>query len=168
MNQKQRDFLVETIMKKADEQIKELSDKQKNLKKPTMKIYVLDDIRKGTAKIRSSEEIIKDTPKAALSESTYSRYYENESDNEKWLTVIYEKPEEFVIAEKEYNEKNSALLNEIEILQSKRDTLVMRVKLAPDKRLEVLISEIDDMGDISLMDSKLLLLGKEENQKLLG
>lgn len=89
-------------------------------------------------------------------------------ENEKWLKVIYQEPPLFTEAFQKFKAQADSIGSEIESLKAKRDTLIMRVKLAPDKRLEVLISEIDDMGDISLMDSKLLLLGKEENQKLLG
>lgn len=33
--------------------------------------------------------------------------------------------------------------------------LVTRIQLASDKTLEKMISEVDDMGDVSLMDTKL-------------
>jgi len=34
----------------------------------------------------------------------------------------------------------------------------MRVQLASDKTLQKLINEVDDMGDLSLMDTKLKML----------
>lgn len=167
MNQKQRDFLVDTIQKKANEQISDLEKQQRNLKKPLMKNYILRDLKNGTAKLRTEKEIFFSVQKEQLYARAYGRYdVDDDMENEKWLAVIFEQPNDYTKQFVEYQLKNKELLENIESLKSKRDTLVMRVKLAPDKRLEVLVSEIDDMGDISMMDSRLLLLGKQENKLL--
>jgi hypothetical protein len=45
MNQKQRDFLVDTITKKANEQISDLERKNRNLNKGSDKLTIIKDTR---------------------------------------------------------------------------------------------------------------------------
>jgi hypothetical protein len=43
-------------------------------------------------------------------------------------------------------------------LQIQLETLEVRIMVASDKALQKLINEVDDMGDISLIDTRIKLL----------
>jgi hypothetical protein len=164
MNQRQRDFLVETIIKKANEHIYNLESKLRGLSPPKLSSYIIEAIQDGTAKLNSDAHIFEGTKSAALKKTSWGN--SEDGENEKWMKLIYEQPSEFKIVYDRWQLESATLQVTIDDLKVKRDTLVMRVKLAPDKRLDVLMTEIDDMGDISLMDNKLLLISRQEQKQL--
>jgi hypothetical protein len=53
---------------------------------------------------------------------------------------------------------NKEIDAEIKELESQLDMLEVRIQLASNKTLQNLINEVDDMGDLSLVDNKLKLL----------
>ncbi len=68
----------------------------------------------------------------------------------------------FFIVPKDYKErlegcsKANNLINEkLKTLAIEEETLIMRIQLASNKTLETMISEVDDMGNLSLIDTKL-------------
>lgn len=59
---------------------------------------------------------------------------------------------------KEREEERSKINKQIEELNIQLQTLEVRIMLASDKHLQKLINEVDDMGDIKLIDSKIKLI----------
>ena len=53
---------------------------------------------------------------------------------------------------------NESIVTEIDLLKVQLDTIEVRVQLASDKTLQNLVNEVDDMGSLSLIDTKLKLL----------
>lgn len=68
---------------------------------------------------------------------------------------IFVIPKDYEALWEEYYKKCEEINKEIQQIQIESDTLVTRIQLASDKTLQKMIAEVDDMGDISLMDTKL-------------
>ncbi len=64
-------------------------------------------------------------------------------------------PKEYDELWTDYRKNDEERKQRIRQIQIECDTLVTRIQLASDKTLEKMISEVDDMGDVSLMDTKL-------------
>ena len=71
---------------------------------------------------------------------------------------LFEIPEEYKIALSKYNTTADEINGKIDTLKTQMETLETRIQLASDKILQTMINEVDDMGDLSLMDTKLKLL----------
>jgi hypothetical protein len=166
MNQTQRKFLMDKIQKEVKNKIKILKDCKPDA--PCIKSYLLLAIMSGNAKIRSSEEI----------ETTLKDRAVNSKEGKDWLmpkqgyfagssngvTFRYEEvfviPEEYQIKKDNYLKECDKINEEVYQIQVQCDTLMTRIQLASNSVLESMIREIDDMGDIKLMDTKLKLLNK--------
>ncbi len=164
MNQQQRDFLVKTISDNANKKINEIDSQIRKLEKPTMSGYAIKHLQSGLLKVKPEADILKLAFKALTTETGWRDADGN--DNEKWARLVFEEPEAYTIEKVKYHDQYNALEALKNEFISKRDTLIMRVKLAPAKRLDLLISQIDDMGDIDLMDTRLMLLSQSEIKAL--
>ena len=67
-------------------------------------------------------------------------------------------PSEYKILNDKYIEETQKIKLQISELLIEKDTLVTRIQLASDKILDKMINEVDDMGDISLIHTKLKYL----------
>jgi hypothetical protein len=67
-------------------------------------------------------------------------------------------PQEYLDMRESRNEQIQKIQEEINDLQVQLDTLEVRIMLTSDANLKTLINEIDDMGDIKLIDTKIKLL----------
>lgn len=174
MNQAQRKFLIERIessVKKHIEQLKEQSVE----KPPSLENYFYGLALTGKLEIRSTDHIKKVMCEKAL-KHTAERY-----GSENWfgssngdilnnakvkinITDLFVVPEDYETLWAEYRKAEEVRKEQIRLLWVECDTLVTRIQLASDKTLEKMIAEIDDMGDISLMDTKLRSLSSGQAQ----
>lgn len=74
-------------------------------------------------------------------------------------------PDEFKVLYDEYKDKREKAEKEISALYIQTDSLITRIQLASDKTLQAMINEVDDMGDISLFDTKLKQLTNPKDTK---
>jgi len=163
MNQAQRNFLIKKIEETIKARVKALEDSKPEY--PSLNNYLLHAVMSGNFELQPNEEIKKILLQKAL----------NAKGNEDWLgnhwgmanksLVAFKADEIFVIPE-EYREraricreKQSELQEQISTLRIQSETLITRIQLASDKTLQKMINEVDDMGDISLIDTKLKYLG---------
>ena len=160
MNQSQRNFLIEKIEKlgkiKRDELAKSIPPK------PSLSMYILREVMNGNVKIIPNEKIIEIIEDKALKAdetnddwmgTSWSRATKNEIHF--LIKDLFILPEDF---KKKYNhatQEEKSIREDIRVLLIQEDTLVTRVKLASNSTLETMIKEVDDMGNISLMDTKL-------------
>jgi len=163
MNQTQRSFLIKKIEENIKHKIKALEDSKPEY--PSLNNYLLHAVMSGNFELQPIEEIKKILLQKAL----------NAKGNEDWLgnhwgmsnksLVTFKADEIFVVPEeyrKRANEckmKQAELQEQIYNLRVQSETLITRIQLASDKVLQKMINEVDDMGDISLMDTKLKLIG---------
>lgn len=163
MNQAQRSFLI----KKIQDTNKVIIDAYRNAmpERPNLSNYLLNAVMSGTFQIKTTEEIKDAIRKKALN-STRSNWMAGKhafnSTSETEITIacgdIFIIPEEYRLLENEYQAKVKALNDKIGERQQQMETLIFRIQLASDKVLQQLISQVDDMGNLSLFDEKLKLL----------
>jgi hypothetical protein len=163
MNTTQRKFLIERIQGKVNIKIESLNSMK--MKYPSASNYIFKAILNNNLELQPSEVILDALKRKAL----------NAKEGENWLsqarmgyekeTTITLKIEELIIYPSDYNDElikvrahNEDIDLEINELKIQLDTIEVRVQLASDKTLQNLINEVDDMGDLSLMDTKLKLL----------
>lgn len=159
MNQTQRKFLIDKIEKASKIQI-EAIEKQK-IDYPSLSIYMLHKVMSGDFDIKSKEEL-----KAIITEKAL-----RSTDREDWLgnhwgsaskrLITFEIHDFFIVPEewKKKMEETRSILDDqkarINKINIETETLITRIQLASDKVLQQMINEVDDMGNISLMDTKL-------------
>ncbi len=165
MNQTQRKFLIDKIQKESDSMVKVLKDSKPEF--PSVQNWLFAKVLSGDIKIKSEQEI-----KQAIKEKALK----SKSNDRDWLsgTSMYssrsscaivfesvwdviEKPEEISRLLVQYDADTFKIQSEINDIKIKTDSLITRIQLASDKTLEKVIAEIDDMGNLSLFDTKLRL-----------
>jgi hypothetical protein len=166
MNSTQRKFLVDKMTEVAKGKITALRNSKPD--RANINVFMLHKVLSNDFDIKSKEELKKIILDKALKAGT------NKNTREDWLgnswnvanrTGVHFTFSEFFIVPEEYkqmiadSEKEiSRIEKEIFDLQTVVDTLEVRIMVASDSKLDKLINDIDDMGDISLIDTKIKLL----------
>jgi hypothetical protein len=164
MNQSQRNFLIDKIKTSAKAQRQAL---EKSLSKPpSLNNYLLHEVMSGTFELQPQEDIKKlihqraldatgheDWTKASWSAATKDYFQIKLKD----LFVV---PKEYTKKWEAYREAQEKIQKQINLIESQADTLIVRITLASNATLESMIKEVDDMGDLKLMDTKLKALNK--------
>ena len=167
MNQAQRNFLIKKIQNNVNATVKLLRDSIPD--SPNFSNVLLHAVLSGKFEIQPNEkikEVILSKAKTAksgqdwLSKSRYSFSGSDKGDVTFEIKDIFVLPEEYYNLEQEYIEKNRKTNEQIHHIQVQAESLITRIQLASDKTLQTMINEVDDMGNISLMDSKLKLLSQ--------
>lgn len=162
MNQSQRNFLIKKIEDTVKSKIKNLEDSKPEY--PCLNNYLLHAVMSGNFELKPNEKIKKILLQKAL----------NAKGNEDWLgnywgmankSLVAFKADEIFVIPDEYREraenckiKQCEIQEQINTLRIQSETLITRIQLASDKTLQKMINEVDDMGDISLIDTKLKYL----------
>lgn len=163
MNQTQRKFLINKIEENVKNQIKALDDAIPE--PPSLGIYLLHAVMSGNFEIKSNEQIKEMILQKALNTKERDDWMGNSwgraSKDEIFFKIkeFFVVPEEYTKRWEEYRERRKKLEDEINHLRVQSDSLITRIQLASDKTLQTMINEVDDMGNISLMDTKLRTLG---------
>lgn len=163
MNTAQRKFLIERIQKKVKERIEEL--KGTLMQYPSASNFIFKAIMNDTLKLQPGEVTLNALKKKALNAKEGENWlsekrmgWENERQVQLWLEELLVLPDDYreeMIRVKSHNE---SIQKEISSLKVQLETIEMRIQLASDKTLQKLINEVDDMGSLSLIDTKLKLL----------
>lgn len=170
MNQTQRKFLIDKINEKV--KITDKLLKESLPEEPDLASYLLAGIIGGTTKIKSSEALLEVLKQRALKNT--SGWLSRNSWSSKNDRVEF-RLEEFFDIPKEYLKVYEEWKNETKRIEESRKTLLLqteglctRIQLASNKTLEKMIAEVDDMGDISLVDVTLKSLMTDNEQKILS
>jgi hypothetical protein len=169
MNAVQRKFLIEKIQAKVKAKISEL---EKQEKKPiSLSAYMMHLVLSDKFELQPMEHIREAIKLKALNVSDGrvknflgdgDRYGDFSTMNKLILKMddIFVIPEDRAQEIKETNDFNAKLDEQIKELKLQSETIEVRIMLASDKTLQKMINEIDDMGDISLIDTKIKLLNE--------
>ncbi len=176
MNQAQRKFLIDRIESNVKVQIDLLKHSDLD-QPPSLENYFYGLALSGKLEIRSQDHIKKVMCERAMKHSAtrYSETWLGSSQGDMLdranvklpIRDLFVIPTEYDELWAEYRMKKNEIDEQIRQLQIECDTLVTRIQLASDKTLEKMISEVDDMGDISLIDTKLKALISSDGQKKL-
>jgi hypothetical protein len=167
MNSTQRKYLCDKITEKVKAKIKDLESQR--VATPSLSSYMLHEVLSDRFKIKSNEElreIILNKAKEGVTSDRPDRFL---ADSDRWGSNtdnrVVLKIEDFFVLPENYQEVlNVARQTNIDIqikinqLKIQAETLETRIMLASDKTLEKMINEVDDMGEISLIDTKLKLI----------
>lgn len=170
MNQTQRKFLIDKIqeqIKKTDEALKKSLPEE-----PILAGYLLQELFAGTLEMRTKKSVMDLLKQRAMKNPT--KWLCDDNWRSKADKVEFALPDFFVIPEK-YKTDYAAWESETARIEETRRTLRLqseglctRIQLASNKTLEKMIAEVDDMGDISLVDCTLkALLSSSPESKLL-
>lgn len=161
MNAQQRKFLIEKINKETKQKIEEL--KSKKISYPNANNYLFKSILSDTLKLKSEEHILSVLKARAMDSKDGKDWLTN--DNSGWgsrvdvvkigIVDLIELPEDFRNKIEEVRLHNDEIQKEIDLLQVQLNSIEMRVQLASDKVLQKLINEVDDMGQLSLVNTTL-------------
>lgn len=170
MNQKQRDYLSGRIREVYNEQKKAIEKTRRPM--PNLNNYLLASFMDGSirfgdldllkAKIRERVLAGGDENMIVTKRDRYRGYNDDDDGANGHVVAIpvdelFVMPQEYVDALGQWEQHNNNVGARLEELRAKYDTLVTKVNLGSDKALSNLIAEADNLVDISLMNSKLLL-----------
>lgn len=163
MNQAQRTFLINKIESSVKERVDVLN--RSIPKEPSLSNYLFHAVMSGRFEIVSNEQIRKLILDKVL----------NSKEGEDWMSRsrgflgsstgisfeikdLFIIPEDYLKLKEKHDSEKKKIQDEINNINITADSLITRIQLASDKTLQTMINEIDDMGNISLMDTKLKLL----------
>lgn len=178
MNQAQRKFLIDRIQAKIQEQEKIIKSQEPDAP-PALENYLYGLALTGKLELRPTEEIVNAIRSMAMGHKA-ARYSENWLGNSNGdllnrakinmkITDLICIPEEYSQQWEAYNKQRAKQAEQIAQIKAAGEALQLRIQLASDKTLEQMISEVDDMGNISLMDDHLRrLLNTSATSNLIG
>lgn len=173
MNQSQRKFLIDKIESNVKQQI-DLMKSETIQQPPSLENYFYGLAISKKLEIMPIEHIKQVVCEKALrhTASSYSETWLGSNRGElignasvklkiKDLFVV---PDEYNKMWDDYYASRLELEKKIKKLEAEKNTLILRIHLASDKTLQKMISEIDDIGDISLVDLSLKKLLQNDKQ----
>ncbi len=160
MNHAQRKFLIDKINEKTKKDIQELENKKVQF--PSFSNYAFLAIMEGKLKLKPADVTLEALKKKALNSTEGANWLsEDRMGWDKIHTVklaiqdIFEIPDGYLQKIEEVKAHNSKITEKIASLKMMSESLETRIQLASDKTLQKMINEVDDMGDISLLDTSL-------------
>jgi hypothetical protein len=163
MNTAQRKFLIERIQQKVKDKIEEL--KKTLLEHPSASNYIFKAVLNNKLELQPKEVILDAIKGKALKAKEGYNWLSDESmgwNKEREIRLLLEKlivlPDDYKEELEKVRTHNKIINEEISQLKLQLDTIEVRVQLASDKTLQNLVNEVDDMGSLSLIDTKLKLL----------
>lgn len=162
MNAQQRKYLIDTMKAEAHKRISELKKELKEY--PSLANFLFKELMLGRLEVQSSDAIVGALKKRAESAAADTDWLSGERMGfDKKTTVklpiadLIVIPQEYVKLRAEVAAQNKAVSEQIQSIEAQMKALELRINLATNSKLERIISEVDDMGDLSLIDTKLKL-----------
>jgi hypothetical protein len=163
MNAQQRKFLIERIQIKTKARISELEKTKLNY--PNVPNYLFKAILSGKLELQPDEHTMSILKERALKAKEGANWLSDQSNGWEKFTTIKLQVEDLIVIPEDYKkeremvvEHNEKVDEEIKSLRMQLETVEMRVQLASDKTLQKLINEVDDMRELSLIDTKIKFL----------
>ena len=172
MNQKQRDFLISHVKRRAKLQLEEHNKKKPT--PPSLNNYVVAAILDGSFEIKSNGEIHSAIKEKALrlgpgdtliaSEDNWSGRRRRHGDEEREVTLDVEEifilPQAYIVERKKYDEALKVWQAEADEIEEISETLELKLQIGSDESLSKLIGQADNLADVRLINRQLLLEGK--------
>ena len=166
MNSTQRKFLIAKIQEETKKRIEEL--KKQKLEYPSASNYIFKAILDNTLEIQPHEHIINVLKERALRSVEGKNWLSGDTMGfEKLRAIKFEKHEDILVLPEAFKAEKDRVSNfnkeisiQIDYLQATLNGIEMRIQLASDSTLKKLINEVDDMGDIKLIDTTVKMLNK--------
>ncbi len=162
MNNTQRQFLIKKIQDVASNRIKAIENCKPEA--PSLSNYILHAVMSDNFEILNTVEIKELIKQKALKAKERDDWMGNSWGSASKDKIFFDAktffklPAEYKILYDDYVQKTREANEEVHNIKIQLDTLITRIQLASDKTLQTMINEVDDMGNISLMDTKLKFL----------
>lgn len=159
MNQQQRKFLIDKIEKQAKDTIRELE--RAKPERPSASNYLLAAVMSGEFELQSNDHIKEAVKKKAFNATSKDSWMEGNRAFGGGSGITFSIKDIFVIPDEyqrrfdEWKAEIKRIDDDIFKIRTQSEGLCTRIQLASNKTLERMINEVDDMGDISLMDTKI-------------
>lgn len=184
MNQDQRKFLIERVIKTYNSQTEELE--RKIPRPPSLNNYLvaafLDDsvkfqpiaalkgkVKEMVLRLGSGDLLVKTTENARRWHR--GRYIGTGEDNVNTVELqaedIFVVPAAYTAALKEYEAHKQAVEKEMKVLEAAKDTILLKIQIGSNEVLDRLVTQVDNMADLNIMNTQLLLAdnSKSESKK---
>lgn len=165
MNQAQRNFLIKKIEDQVAITCKDL--KEQKPEQPNLNNWLLHAVLSDNFEIHTVEEIKETIKQKALNATRDVNWLTGERESG-WsgnsrgvgfkVSDIFILSDDYKKRSDDYRLQSNEIDEKIRQVKIQSETLITRIQLASDKTLDKMINEIDDMGDISLMDTKIRYL----------
>jgi hypothetical protein len=162
MNQKQRDFLIYQVENTCKEK-KEKLEKQIP-EKPSLNNYLIASFLDNTIQFNNIDTLKKKIRQRVIDMGKGDSLIESDKwdDDEDEVVKINPEdlfiiPEAYQIALDKYENKKDRIEAEIEKVQHISQTVIMKIQIGSAESLQKLIMQVDDMGDLNLVNTQLAL-----------
>jgi len=164
MNDGQRKWLIDHIESTSKKEINDLELRKP--KPPSINNYLMKDIMNGTFEFCSKEVMIKwvsDTILGLGDEESFistGRFGDRRAPGHVSIPakVLFKMPVDYEEAYSNYLKEKEAYDAEEEAIRQRTKTLIIKIRLGSNAVLDKLISQADNLADISLIDTNLKLL----------
>lgn len=174
MNQDQRKFLIARVEETFKIEREKLTKEKP--KEPSLNNYLVAAILDNSIVLKSQETIREAIRKKVLAlgiketltevVSKYNRYDDDDDETHRVTfdaNVIFVYPEAYLKSYEEWMQKTKEINEKIDKLHAQKETLLLKIQIGSNTSLDRLVDSVDNMIDITLMNSKLMLTeGKEE------
>jgi hypothetical protein len=172
MNQTQRDFLIQQVKNACEQQCKKLQKQMPD--KPSLNNYLIAAFLDKSIKFADIDVLKNKMRKAVIKfgtddllVDTNSRSRWNDDDDDDGQEFVKVDPSDLFIIPKaytealaEFNEKKKEIEDKIERLEGVRDTITLKIQIGSAGHLEKIVMQVDNMGDLNLINTQLLLDNK--------
>lgn len=169
MNSEQRKYLVGRIESTAKDQMDEI--KAQREVELSLNNYLIAAFLDGSIKFADLDTLRSKIKGRVIKMGSNAQLVDNEERRDRWsgssktmknvvqvpaheLFII---PDNYVRAWKDWKKREDALDAEIENIKALRDTIVMKIQIGSNAHLDKLVMQIDDIGNLSLSNTQLLL-----------
>jgi hypothetical protein len=168
MNQDQRRFLIDRVNKTFQSQKSKLETGK--IEKPSLNNYLVasfldnsiqfNDIEK--LKIKMRETVLKFGQSDKLVKESKDRWdnsnaYKDKNTCEIIAEDLFIVPENYKIALAEYEAYKKDIEDKIEQLEAQKDTILLKIQIGSNQVLDKLITQVDNLADLNIMNSQFLL-----------
>jgi hypothetical protein len=168
MNQDQRKFLIERVNKTFSVQKQKLQEGR--TVRPSLNNYLVaafldnsiqfNDIEK--LKIKMRETVLRFGSYDKLVSEGRDRWDARNADKDKnTCNIIAEDlfiiPESYKIALAEFESNEKDINDKVEQLEAQKDTILLKIQIGSNAILDKLITQVDNLADLNIMNSQFLL-----------
>lgn len=160
MRADQRKYLITKMTQEVERQIKALQEQLRPA--PDMAAHLLKACLRGELKLQPQAHIMAALEKRAEGAVPGENWLSGQrmgfgkcTEVHLLLNELLEVPDSFVTEAKTVTAHNGPITRKIHELRQAGESMETRLMIASDKALEKLVAEIDDMGDISLIQTTL-------------
>lgn len=169
MNQDQRKFLISQVESECKRQIEQLENSIPQ--KPSLNNYLIASFLDNTIQFADIDILKRNLRESVLNYGTADKLIHEEEDrygygrskvehsdevrlDAKLLFVI---PQAYQDAFEKYKKEKSDIQDKINQLCATQKTIVMKIQIGSSSTMDKLVMQIDNMGDLNLVNTQLML-----------